>query len=160
MPENNFSSFTKCRYFGLTSNPEVLSGRSACLARLGGPYLDRYCTRWVVCVIWKPQCANQDTVRWLDMSDVWSVSGEFNALSIPVEWVVLRLCIQEVPGSNLGTGYLGWGFYDFIGPSGQMSRIYLKLSYDRLLPHPFNSLFMKHSTVQCRLNRGIENRRP
>lgn len=26
---------------------------------------------------------------------------------IPLEWVVLRLCIREVLGSNLGTGYLG-----------------------------------------------------
>lgn len=26
---------------------------------------------------------------------------------IPVEWVVLRLCIREVPGSNLGGGYFG-----------------------------------------------------
>jgi hypothetical protein len=58
--------------------------------------------------------------------------------NVVVEWLILLLCIREVPESNLGleTGYPGWKFSSFSSvPPGKFRYSTLKLGHDRFLPH-------------------------
>jgi hypothetical protein len=57
-----------------------------------------------------------------------------------VKWLTLLVCIQEAPGSNLGseTSYPDLNiFMVFLSPPDEYLDITLKLSHDYFLPNPF-----------------------